>query len=67
MKELTYKMSCWILKLNPEDYEQNKKLKYVELPYKYLTYAAISLNVVYLSPVMFRYFDIERPIAWTEV
>jgi len=67
MKQMTYKMSCWIFRLNPEEYEKNKKLMIVELPYKYLTYCAISLNVVYFSPLIFRFFDIERPTAWTEV
>ncbi|XP_067943578.1 sphingosine-1-phosphate phosphatase 2-like isoform X2 [Watersipora subatra] len=67
MKQMTYKLSCWLYKLNPEEYEKNKKQMVVELPYKYLTYCAISLNVVYLSPLIFRYFDIERPTVWTEL
>lgn len=67
MKQFTYKMSCWAFNLDPENYDQNKRFMVVELPYKYLTYAAIALNVVYLSPLIFRFIGIERPTAWTEL
>lgn len=39
----------------------------VELTYKFITYATVGFNVVYLAPVVFRYIGIERPTFHTEV
>lgn len=58
-KSVIYTCLCHIYKLNLKD-EKTKRNALVEVPYKLLTYTIIGLSITYLSPMIFRYLNIER-------
>lgn len=65
-KKFLLKFLCFICKLdhlNPE----NKKKKKIELPYNYLTYFAIGVNIAFTFPFLFRLLRIERDYSFTEL
>ncbi|XP_064490349.1 sphingosine-1-phosphate phosphatase 2-like [Ornithodoros turicata] len=47
--------------------EKVRKKALVELPTKFITYLAMGLTMSYLSPVAFRFLNIERETIFTEV
>lgn len=65
-KSITYALACYLLKLDPRDKANWRKMA-VELSSKFLTYSAIAFNVTYLSPAVFRFMNIERLTMFTEV
>ncbi|XP_013781285.1 sphingosine-1-phosphate phosphatase 1-like [Limulus polyphemus] len=63
-KSMLYAVICNILKVDA----QNLKTKHtVQVFFKYLTYSAIGFTITYLSPVVFRFLNIERITMFTEV
>jgi len=65
-KEFLLRFLCWWHKLNPKDPEA-KRQKKIELPYYYVTYLMIGINVAFTSPFVFRYFGIARDYTYTEL
>lgn len=65
-KSISYIIVCWILRLDPRDKSNDKKLT-VELSCKFITYAVIGFNATYLAPAVFRSLHIERVMMFTEV
>jgi sphingosine-1-phosphate phosphatase 1 len=57
---------CHFHNLNPKD-PVSKQQKKIELPYNYLTYFAIGLNIAFTSPYVFRLLNIERDYSYTEL
>ncbi|RNA24291.1 sphingosine-1-phosphate phosphatase 1-like [Brachionus plicatilis] len=58
-KKFLLKFLCYVYKLdhlNPE----SKKQKKIELPYNYMTYFAIGVNIAFTFPYLFRLLSIER-------
>ena len=57
---------CHIHKL---DYKNptSKQQKKIELPYNYLTYFAIGLNIAFASPYLFCLLGIQRDYSYTEL
>ena len=60
------RLICYYHKLDYKD-EQSKKEKKVELPYYYLTYLTIGLNITFTSPATFRLLNIARDYTYTEL
>lgn len=58
-----------ICSLNGLDWRDpaSKKLKAVELPYYYLSYFVLGVDIAFLSPVIFRLLNIERDYTYTEL
>jgi sphingosine-1-phosphate phosphatase 1 len=65
-KSSLLKFMCYLHGLNSSD-ESAKKQKKIELPYYYITYFAIGLNVAFTSPYLFRLLNIERDYSYTEL
>ena len=63
VKRGTYRVTCHLLGL---DYKTISKERYeaqrlvLELPYKYITYFVMGIIAVYVTPIVFRYLDIDR-------
>ena len=66
MKLATLNTVCYIFGLNKKDATVHQRL-IVELPLKFITYAAIAFNVVYTSPYLFRFLGVERETYFTEI
>ena len=66
MKLSMYNLICYVCGFDKKDIKARQKLV-VELPYKFITYIVISLNVVCLAPYIFRQLGIERVTSFTEM
>lgn len=72
-KDFFYNIICGILKLDPEVMKntefslENRKKNFVELSSKYLMCCLIGFCILYVIPLTFRYFNIERPTFYTEI
>lgn len=72
-KSVSYHFLCALLRQNVNDIRsaenslQNKHKTFVELSCKYIIYALIGFNTLYLMPNIFRALKIERPTFYTEI
>lgn len=72
-KSASYATVCTLLHLNSQELQQsqnsieNRQKITVELSYKFITYALLGFNTVYLLPNVFRLIGIERPTFYTEI
>jgi sphingosine-1-phosphate phosphatase 1 len=57
---------CHVYGLDYSD-AKSKREKRVELPYNYLTYFAVGLNIAFASPYLFCLLGIERDYSYTEL
>ena len=64
---LVYRAACFISRVDHRDVKAARRLVSVELPYKFVTYATISIGMVYAAPAMFRAAGIERETFFTEI
>jgi len=64
---LVYRIACCVAGVDHTDRVAAKRHFAVELPYKLVTYAAISVGMVYAAPAMFRALGIERETFFTEI
>lgn len=65
-KLCVYSLICYFRNLDPRD-PKNKIRVSVEIPCKVITYMAMGLTITYLSPVVFRFLNIERQTMFTEI
>ncbi|XP_054154486.1 sphingosine-1-phosphate phosphatase 2-like [Oppia nitens] len=65
-KVLVFSLLCYIRNLDPRD-PKNKIRVSIEIPSKVITYMAMGLTITYLSPVVFRFLNIERVTMFTEI
>lgn len=72
-KSASYATVCTLLHLNSQELQrsqnsiENRQKITVELSYKFITYALLGFNTVYLLPNVFRLIGIERPTFYTEI
>ncbi|XP_021924844.1 sphingosine-1-phosphate phosphatase 2-like isoform X2 [Zootermopsis nevadensis] len=72
-KSASYATVCALLRLNSRELQrsqnsiQNRQKIIVELSYKFITYALLGFNTLYLLPSVFRLMGIERPTFYTEI
>ena len=62
-----YRLACYLTRLDHTDRTAARQHFAVELPYKFVTYATISVGMVYAAPAMFRALGIERETFFTEI
>nr|UCK81541.1 sphingosine-1-phosphate phosphatase 1 [Arenicola marina] len=65
-KAMTLNATCWLAGVDRRDKAAHQNIR-IELPCKFITYAAIAFNTVYLAPQVFRYLGIERETFFTEI
>lgn len=65
-KSLSYAIVCYVLQLDPNALETKQKTV-VEMSYKFITYTTIGIMITYISPIVFRFLNIERITMFTEV
>lgn len=65
-KNFLLKFLCFICKLDSKNPE-SKKQKKIELPYNYITYFALGVNIAFTIPFLFRLLTIERDYSFTEL
>ena len=65
-KSSLLKFLCKIHGLDSKD-PRSKQEKKIELPYCYITYFSIGLNIAFTSPYIFRMLDIQRDLSYTEI
>lgn len=72
-KSISYHFLCALLRENVDDMKksenslENKHKLFVELSCKYIIYALIGFNTLYMLPNIFRALRIERPTFYTEI
>ena len=72
-KSASYATVCTLLRLNSRELKnsknsiENRQKITVELSYKFITYALLGFNTLYLLPNVFRLIGIERPTFYTEI
>lgn len=72
-KSASYATLCFLLRLNSSDLRRiahtgpSSAKNTVELCYKYITYAAMGFNTLYLLPSVFSMLGIHRPSFYTEI
>jgi len=64
---VAYRIACYIAGVDHRDRVAARQRFAVELPYKFVTYASISVGMVYAAPAMFRALGIERETFFTEI
>jgi len=64
---VVYHMACYIARVDHRDRAAARRHFAVELPYKFVTYATISIGMVFAAPAMFRTLGIERVTFFTEI
>jgi len=64
---VVYRVACHIAAVDHRDRAAARQHFAVELPYKFVTYATISVGMVYAAPAMFRALGIERETFFTEI
>jgi len=62
-----YRLACHIVQVDYRDRVAARRHFTVELLYKFVTYATISVGMVYAAPAMFRALGIERETFFTEI
>jgi len=62
-----YRIACCAARVDHRDKLAARQHFAVELPYKFVTYASISVGMVYAAPAMFRALGIERETFFTEI
>lgn len=65
-KKFLLRFLCWLHNLDSQNPEA-KRIKKIELPYYYITYLFIGLNITFTSPFFFRLFGIQRDYSFTEL
>lgn len=65
-KKYLLKFLCQLNGLDPADPACKQNIK-IELPYNYLTYFAVGLNISFASPLLFRILYIARDYSFTEL
>jgi len=65
-KLVVFTIVCYIRKLDPRDPKTRIRAS-VEVPYKLITYLGMGLTITFLSPLIFRFLNIERATMFTEV
>jgi sphingosine-1-phosphate phosphatase 1 len=65
-KTFLLRLICFIYNCDHNDPIVRRKKK-IELPYNYITYFVIGLNIAFLSPYLFRLLGIERDYSYTEL
>ncbi len=65
-KLFVFSVLCYIRNLDPRDPKTKIRVS-VEVPCKVITYMAMGLTITYLSPVVFRFLNIERVTMFTEI
>ena len=65
-KKYLLKFLCQLNGLDPADPACKQNIK-IELPYNYLTYFAVGLNISFASPLLFRFLYIARDYSYTEL
>uniref|UniRef100_T1I6Q3 AcidPPc domain-containing protein n=1 Tax=Rhodnius prolixus TaxID=13249 RepID=T1I6Q3_RHOPR len=72
-KSASYATLCFLLRLNSSDLRRtahtgpSSAKNTVELCYKYITYASMGFNTLYLLPSVFSLLSIHRPSFYTEI
>jgi len=66
VRTVTFRASCYLAGYDWNDCNVHKTLA-VELPYKFVTYSIIAFNMVFLVPMLFHTFGIERETFFTEI
>ena len=61
------RVACYIAGVDHKDRAAARQHFAVELSYKFVTYATISVGMVYSAPAMFRALGIERETFFTEI
>jgi len=64
---VVYRVACYVARVDHRDRVASRQCFAVELPYKFVTYATISIGMVYAAPAMFRALGIERETFFTEI
>jgi len=64
---VAYRIACYLAGVDHTDDVAARQHFAVELPYKFVTYATISVGMVYAAPAMFRALGIERETFFTEI
>jgi len=64
---VVYRVACFFARVDHRDRAATLKHFAVELPYRFVTYATISIGMVYAAPAMFRALGIERETFFTEI
>lgn len=64
---VAYRIACCVAGVDHRDRAAAREHFAVELPYKFVTYATISVGMVYAAPAMFRALGIERETFFTEI
>jgi len=64
---VVFRIVCLVMHVDHRDRAAAKQLWRVDLPYKFVTYATLSVGMVYAAPVMFRALGIERETFFTEI
>ena len=64
---VVYRFACHIAGIDHRDRAAARQHFVVELLYKFVTYATISVGMVYAAPAMFRALGIERETFFTEI
>jgi sphingosine-1-phosphate phosphatase 1 len=65
-KSSLLKFLCAIYKCDIKD-PATRQQKKIELPFNYITYFGIGLNIAFISPLIFRYLGIQRDYSFTEL
>jgi hypothetical protein len=65
-KFIIYQLTCLLYGYDATD-PLVKQKKNVELSYCFLTYIAMGASLTYLTPIVFRYFNIDRNKSFTEL
>lgn len=65
-KVAIYSLLCYVRNLDPSD-PKTKIRTSVEVPCKVMTYMTMGFTITYLSPVVFRFLNIDRITMFTEV
>jgi sphingosine-1-phosphate phosphatase 1 len=66
LKASLLRLLCYMNDMDYKDPTYKKEQK-IELPYNYITYFFIGLNISFVSPLMFRMLNIERDYSFTEL
>jgi len=64
---VVHRVACYMAGVDHRDRVAARQHFAVELPYKFITYATISVGMVYAAPAMFRALGIERVTFFTEI
>lgn len=72
-KELSYKVLCSFLKedgkklKNMKNSVENVRKNFIDLTSKFTTYSVLGFNTLFLVPLIYQYFNIQRDSFYTEI